>query len=232
MDRRERRPYGLWTRLRCRVPTCGQPHGSHLAWCAPDRSANRATDQVPFQPKSGYRPGPQHRTPNLALTARRRGDRVRRREVIAVLAGAAATRPLKARAQQPESPVIGFLSSISEEPYIVAAFRRGLAEQGFLEGRHVKIEYRYAHGDYDRLPALATELVSMPVAVIVALPSSPAALAAKSATRKIPIAFSVGGDVVELGLVASYNSPGPPHGEGSRPTIPPTLLARADEVIE
>jgi len=104
--------------------------------------------------------------------------------------------------------VIGFLSSISEEPYIVAAFRRGLAEQGFLEGRNVKIEYRYAHGDYDRLPALATELVSMPVAVIVALPSSPAALAAKSATRKIPIAFSVGGDVVELGLVASYNSPG------------------------
>ena len=157
---------------------------------------------------------------------------MRRREVIAVLAGAAATRPLKARAQQPESPVIGFLSSISEEPYIVVAFRRGLAEQGFLEGRNVKIEYRYAHGDYDRLPALATELVSMPVAVIVALPSSPAALAAKSATRKIPIAFSVGGDVVELGLVASYNSPGPPHGEGSRPTIPPTLLARADEVIE
>src|SRR5215213_1177907 len=71
MDRRERRPYGL-----CRVSTCGQPHGSHPAWCTPDRSANRATDQVPFQPKSGYRPGPQHRTPNLALTARRRGDRV------------------------------------------------------------------------------------------------------------------------------------------------------------
>lgn len=132
---------------------------------------------------------------------------MKRREFIAVLGGAAATRPLKAKAQQPESPVIGFLSSISEEPYILAAFRRGLAEQGFLEGRNVKIEYRYAHGDYDRLPALATELVSIPVAVIVALPSSPAALAAKSATREIPIAFSVGGDVVELGLVASYNSP-------------------------
>src|SRR4051794_21063266 len=126
---------------------------------------------------------------------------MRRRAFIAALASATAASPLKARAQQqPATPVIGFLSSISEEPYILAAFRRGLSEQGYIEGRNVRIEYRYAHGHYDRLPALATELVSVPVAVIVALPSSPAALAAKAATQKIPIAFSAGWDVVELGL--------------------------------
>src|SRR5215207_10019091 len=111
---------------------------------------------------------------------------MRRRELIAALAGTAVASPLKARAQHPATPVIGFLSSVSEEPYILAAFRRGLSEQGYVEGRNVRIEYRYAHGDYDRLPALATELVSVPVAVIVALPSSPAALAAKAATQKIP----------------------------------------------
>src|SRR3954467_1829557 len=110
---------------------------------------------------------------------------MRRRSFVAALASVAAAMPRKGRAQQPDSPVIRFLSSISEEPYILAAFRRGLSEQGFLEGRNVRIEYRYAHGNYDRLAALATELVSIPVAVIVALPSSPAALAAKAATRNI-----------------------------------------------
>ena len=105
-------------------------------------------------------------------------------------------------------PVVGFLSSISEEAYVLAAFRRGLLELGYVEGRDVTIEYRYAEGQYDRLPALASELASSPVNVIAAVGSSPAALAAKSATQKIPIVFFLGADVVELGLVASYNRPG------------------------
>jgi putative ABC transport system substrate-binding protein len=149
---------------------------------------------------------------------------MRRRELILALGGAAAW-PLAARAAlaseasgrrgdsnvrapQPATPVVGFLSSISEEKYILAAFRRGLFQEGYVEGRNVRIEYRYADGQYDRLPALARELASLPVNVIAAVGSSPAALAAKAATPKIPIAFFLGADAVGLGLVASYNSPG------------------------
>jgi putative tryptophan/tyrosine transport system substrate-binding protein len=132
---------------------------------------------------------------------------VRRREFVLALGGAAAW-PLAARAQQPKLPVIGLLSSISADGHPLAAFHRGLAEQGYVENRNVAIEYRFAEGRYDRLPTLASELASRPVDVIAAVGSSPAALAAKSATQRIPIVFFLGVDVVELGLAASYNKPG------------------------
>jgi putative ABC transport system substrate-binding protein len=114
------------------------------------------------------------------------------------------------RAQQSAMPVIGFLNSRSPDTsdHLVSAFRRGLAENGYVEGHNVAIEYRWARGQYERLSALAAELAGRPVAVMVSAGGSPAALAAKAATATIPIIFSVGGDPVELGLVDSFNRPG------------------------
>jgi putative tryptophan/tyrosine transport system substrate-binding protein len=130
-----------------------------------------------------------------------------RREFIALLGGAA-TWPLVARAQQPAMPVIGFLSSISLEESSVPAFRQGLSESGYVEGQNILIEYRHADGNYNRLSDLATELKSLPVRLIVAVGSSPAALAVKKVTSTIPIVFFIGADPVRLGLVQSYNRPG------------------------
>jgi putative ABC transport system substrate-binding protein len=133
---------------------------------------------------------------------------MRRREFIALVGGAAAW-SIPARAQQPVRPVIGFLSSrsSSDSAYLVAAFRRGLSENAFVEQQNVDVEYRWAEGRYDRLPALAVELVRRPVAVLVAVGGEPSALAAKAATSTIPIVFTTGGDPVKIGLVPSLSRP-------------------------
>jgi putative ABC transport system substrate-binding protein len=134
---------------------------------------------------------------------------MRRRDLIKIAVGSAAAWPFVARGQQPGIPVIGFLNASSPEKYAqpLSAFLKGLGESGFVDGRGIKIEYRWAEGRINRLPAMATDLVRRQVTVIAAC-STAAALAAKAATTTIPIVFETGADPIQLGLVANLNRPG------------------------
>src|SRR5260370_39474610 len=148
-----------------------------------------------------------------------------RGEFITLIGGAAAAWPLAARTQQPAMPVIGFLSSLSPNNMAQLSlenFLQGLKEAGFVDGQNVTIEYRWAEGHYDRLPALAADLVHRQVAVIAATGGEPSPQVVKAATRTIPIVFMANGDPVAAGLVTSLNQP------GANPTSVPIFGMTAD----
>ena len=170
----------------------------------------RRTDVAPAHAKSACEQRTTRSRDMLGCSSQPRGQGMRRREFILLFGGTAAAWPFAVCAEQPAMPVIGFMSGRAPQDSgrLVSAFRQGLAETGFIESQNITIEFRWAHGDYDRSPELAADLVSRRVAVLVAVGGDVSALAAKRATASIPIVFGMGSDPIKAGLIASFNRPG------------------------